>query len=70
MRCVLVVLREEGKGERTISDFGATDQFSLQRFESPLTTSALLPINLSSPITFFRQVPILSNQSNQSRFVD
>lgn len=42
-----------------MSDFGATDQFSLQRFESPLTTSALLPINRSKPMTFLRHVPIL-----------
>lgn len=42
-----------------MSDLGATDQFSLHRFESPLTTSALLPINRSSPMTFLRQVPIL-----------
>lgn len=43
----------------TISDFGATDQFSLHRFARPLTTSALLPINRNKPMTFLRQVPIL-----------
>jgi hypothetical protein len=32
------------------------------RFARPLTTSALFPINRSSPITFFRHVPILLNQ--------
>lgn len=41
-----------------MSDLGATDQFSLQRFERPLTTSALLPIRRSSPMTFLRQVPM------------
>lgn len=30
----------KGENERTISDLGATDQFSLHRFESPFTTSA------------------------------
>lgn len=47
----------------TISDVGATLQFSLHRFAKPLTTSALLPINLKSPITFFRHVPIRRNMS-------
>lgn len=47
----------------TISDVGATLQFSLHRFAKPLTTSALLPINLRSPITFFRQVPIRRSMS-------
>jgi hypothetical protein len=52
-----------GEGMRrglTISDFGATLQFSLQRLARPLTTSALLPINRRRPMTFLRQVPILS----------
>lgn len=48
-----------------MSDFGATDQFSLQRFESPLTTSALLPIKRKSPMTFLRQVPILVSESGE-----
>jgi hypothetical protein len=30
------------------------------RFARPLTTSALLPINLNRPMTFFRHVPMLS----------
>jgi hypothetical protein len=42
-----------------MSDFGATDQFSLHRLARPFTTSALLPISRRRPITFFRQTPIL-----------
>lgn len=42
-----------------MSDLGATAQFSLHRFDSPLTTSALLPIRRRRPMTFLRQVPIL-----------
>lgn len=51
------------KKRRTMSDVGATLQFSLHRFAKPLTTSALLPISLNSPITFFRHVPIRRNMS-------
>lgn len=47
----------------TMSDFGATDQFSLHRFESPLTTSALLPMRRNKPMTFLRHVPILEERA-------
>lgn len=47
----------------TISDFGATNQFSLHRFASPFTTSALLPIRRSKPMTFLRHVPIRLSMS-------
>lgn len=54
-----------------MSDFGATDQFSLQRFDKPLTTSALLPMRRRRPMTFLRHVPILraatATTSSQSR---
>src|ERR1700733_3743623 len=40
----------------TMSDFGATLQFSLQRLASPFTTSALLPIRRRRPMTFLRHV--------------
>lgn len=56
----------KGNRERTMSDLGATDQFSLQRFESPLTTSALLPMRRRSPMTFLRQVPILREPTQVS----
>lgn len=52
--------------KRTMSDLGATLQLSLQRFASPFTTSALLPISRSRPMTFFRHVPILRNMSDCS----
>jgi len=45
-----------------MSEVGATLQFSLHRFANPLTTSALLPMSRNNPMTFFRQVPILSHQ--------
>ena len=47
----------------TMSDVGATRQFSLHRFASPFTTSALFPISRSSPITFLRHVPMRRNIS-------
>jgi hypothetical protein len=50
-----------------MSDFGATDQFSLQRFDNPLTTSALFPINRSRPMTFLRHVPILRERGGEQR---
>lgn len=55
------------ESELTMSDLGATDQFSLQRFDSPLTTSALLPMRRSRPMTFFRHVPILFNVEASQR---
>lgn len=48
----------------TMSDFGATVQFSLHRLARPFTTSALLPISRSNPITFLRHVPILPNSKH------
>lgn len=42
-----------------MSEVGATRQFSLQRLARPFTTSALLPMSLSRPMTFLRHVPIL-----------
>lgn len=53
----------KNKRKPTISDVGATLQFSLHRFANPFTTSALLPISRNKPITFFRQVPILRSMS-------
>ena len=50
-----------------MSDFGATDQFSLQRFDNPLTTSALFPINRSRPMTFLRHVPILRERGGEQK---
>jgi hypothetical protein len=35
---------------------------SVHLLAKPLTTSALFPINLNKPMTFFRHVPILSHQ--------
>lgn len=46
-----------------MSDFGATDQFSLHRFARPLTTSALLPMRRRRPMTFFLHVPMRRNMS-------
>lgn len=48
-----------GRGARTMSEVGATRQFSLHRLARPLTTSALLPMSRRRPITFFRHVPML-----------
>lgn len=47
----------------TMSDFGATSQFSLHRLARPLTTSALLPMRRSRPMTFLRHVPIRRSMS-------
>jgi hypothetical protein len=49
--------------KRTMSLVGATFQFSLHRFANPLTTSALLPISLSKPMTFFRHRPMRRSMS-------
>ena len=46
-----------------MSPVGATFQFSLHRFARPLTTSALLPINLSRPMTFLRHRPMRRSMS-------
>jgi hypothetical protein len=54
--------RRQTRG-RTMSDLGATLQLSLHRLAKPLTTSALLPISRSRPMTFLRHVPIRRSMS-------
>ena len=51
-----------------MSDVGATFQFSLHRLASPLTTSALLPMSLRSPMTFLRHVPMLFQNERLERY--